>query len=116
MDIVHHALIGGTGFLALSTADQELAGMAFVAGSVFPDLDVVFMAFGKRFYPRYHQGPSHSLLLSPLYALIIISPVLMSPGFLWPVYIAALFGLWLHVILDFTNTFGITLFCSQYMA
>jgi membrane-bound metal-dependent hydrolase YbcI (DUF457 family) len=110
MDIIHHTLIGGTGFIALSAVDQGLAGMAFIAASVFPDLDVFFMIFGKRFYLRNHQGPSHSLLLSPVYALFIISPALISLGFLWPVYLAALLGLWLHILLDLTNTFGIALF------
>jgi hypothetical protein len=40
MDTVHHALIGGAGFLVAATHQQELAGAAFLAGSVFPDLDV----------------------------------------------------------------------------
>jgi hypothetical protein len=36
MDTVHHALIGGAGFLVAATHQQELAGAAFLAGSVFP--------------------------------------------------------------------------------
>jgi len=110
MDIVHHAFIGGAGFVALAANDQELAGMAFVAGSVFPDLDVVFMVLGKRFYLRNHQGPTHSLILAPLYALLIILPAILFIGFEWPVCVAALLGLWLHILLDLTNTYGITLF------
>ena len=62
MDIVHHAFIGGAGFVALGAQQQELAGLGFLAGSVFPDLDVVLMAGGKRFYLKHHQGPTHSLL------------------------------------------------------
>jgi len=110
MDIVHHALIGGAGLIALSANEHELAGMAFVVGSVFPDLDVALMALGKRFYLRNHQGPTHSFLLSPLYALLVVSPAIIYIGFEWLVYLAALAGLWLHVLLDLTNTFGITLF------
>lgn len=110
MDIVHHALIGGVGFVVLSTNDQELAGMAFVAGSVVPDLDVAFMIFGKRFYLRNHQGPTHSIFLSPILALLISLPVLIPIGFNWPVYLAALLGLWLHVLLDLANTYGIALY------
>ena len=111
MDIVHHTFIGGTGFLALAANDQELAGMAFVAGSVFPDLDVVFIAFGKRAYLRNHQGPTLSFLLAPVYALMFIAvPLCLPIGFEWPVFFAALLGLWLHSLLDLTNTFGITVF------
>lgn len=109
MGIAHHALIGGAGFVALAAQDHELAGMAFVAGSVFPDLDVAFMAMGKRFYLRNHQGPTHSFVMAPLYALLVSSPVIVFLGFDWPTHVAALLGLWLHVLLDFTNTFGITL-------
>jgi len=111
MDVVHHAFIGGTGFLALAAGEQELAGMAFVAGSVFPDLDVVFMAFGKRAYLKNHQGPTHSFLLAPVFAyLLIAAPLCYVLGFEWPVFFAALLGLWLHSLLDLTNTFGITVF------
>ncbi len=114
MDNVHHALIVGAGFAAASALDAPLAGAAFVAGSVFPDLDVLLMAFGKRFYLRHHQGISHSLPLSPLYALLIAAPLwsLESLGndSAVAIFIAALLGLWLHTTLDLLNTFRIALF------
>ena len=78
MDLVHHALIGGIGFISSMEQSSELVGMAFVAGSIFPDLDVVFMLFGKRFYLKQHQSITHSLFLSPLFAMLIIFPLLMS--------------------------------------
>ncbi len=84
--------------------------MAFLFGSVFPDLDVVFMAFGKRFYLRNHQGITHSLMLSPLYALLIASPLLTVAGFDWLILASALVGLWVHIGLDLSNTFRIGLF------
>ena len=71
MDIVHHSLIGGSGFLIASAVDQPLAGTAFVMGSVFPDLDVVFIILGKRFYLRNHQAITHLLFLAPVYSLVI---------------------------------------------
>ncbi len=110
MDIVHHSLIGGAGFLVAASQQQELCGMAFLFGSVFPDLDVVFMAFGKRFYLRNHQGITHSLILSPLYALLIASPLLTVAGFDWLILASALVGLWVHIGLDLSNTFRIGLF------
>jgi membrane-bound metal-dependent hydrolase YbcI (DUF457 family) len=111
MDIVHHTLIGGSGYLIASAFDQHLAGAAFLMGSVFPDLDVFFMIFGKRFYLRNHQGITHSLLLAPFYALLICLPLLYLPGVSWDwlLFGLALSGLVLHVSLDWFNTFKIAL-------
>jgi membrane-bound metal-dependent hydrolase YbcI (DUF457 family) len=114
MDIVHHTLIGGAGYLIAAEHGQELAGAAFLLGSVFPDLDVVLMAFGKRFYLRNHQAISHSLPLSPLYALMLASPLLALVGLNWAIVAGALLGLWVHVALDLTNTFRIALWSPFY--
>ena len=110
MDLVHHALIGGIGFISSMEQSSELVGMAFVAGSIFPDLDVVFMLFGKRFYLKQHQSITHSLFLSPLFAMLIISPLLIYFGFQWSFFLSAWFGLLIHIFLDYTNTYGISLF------
>lgn len=109
MDVVHHTLIGGAGFAVAAAHSQEIAGIAFIAGSVFPDLDVFFMLFGKRAYLKNHQGVTHSLLLSPLFALLVALPLffLFDPS---PAYaIAAMLGIWLHVALDLMNTFRIAI-------
>ena len=110
MDIVHHTLIGGVGFIAGIGGGNELAGAAFLAGSVLPDLDVFLMIFGKRFYLRNHQGPTHSLILSPIFASLIAVPLLYLSEFNFTIAAAALFGLWVHIFLDWINTFGISLF------
>jgi membrane-bound metal-dependent hydrolase YbcI (DUF457 family) len=113
MDIVHHMFIGCAGFVISTGTGHEVAGAAFVAGSVLPDLDVAFMAFGKRFYLQNHQGITHSLLAAPLYAAIIIClPLLwlLDLQWQWPVFFAALSGLCIHICLDLFNTFRIQLF------
>ncbi len=110
MDIVHHALIGVAGFQSTSDPMWLPHGAAFLFGSVFPDLDVAFMALGKRFYLKNHQALTHSLPLSPLYALLIISPLLLLEEFSWSLLLAALLGLWLHIALDWSNTFRIAPF------
>jgi len=112
MDIVHHTLIGGVGYLAATACDQQLAGAAFLAGSVLPDLDVFFMLFGKRFYLKNHQGITHSLILAPLYALLICGMVmfLFYTDWNWWLFGGALLGLCLHVFMDWFNTFRIALF------
>jgi membrane-bound metal-dependent hydrolase YbcI (DUF457 family) len=109
MDIVHHAFIGGVGFTALAAQGHDAAGLGFLAGSVFPDLDVAFMAFGKRGYLKTHQGPTHSLPLAPVYAAAIAALPALAVGFDWMLFLGALMGLIVHVTLDFANTFGIQL-------
>ncbi len=110
MDIVHHALIGVAGFVSASDVELLPLGAAFLFGSVFPDLDVAFMALGKRFYLKNHQALTHSLPLSPLYALLLASPLFLLDGFSWSLLFAALFGLWLHIALDWSNTFSLAPF------
>lgn len=107
MDIVHHAFIGGAGMLALGAAGHELAGLGFLAGSVFPDLDVAFMAAGKRFYLKRHQGPTHSLPFAPLYAAALAGLLAPWAGWQWSLFAGILAGLAVHVALDLSNTFGI---------
>ncbi len=110
MDIVHHALIGFAGFQSAANEDLLPPGVAFLFGSVFPDFDVAFMALGKRFYLKNHQALTHSLPLSPLYALLLASPLFLLEGFSWSLIVAALFGLWLHIALDWSNTFRLAPF------
>ena len=109
MDVVHHAAIGGIGLAALASRNQELAGIAFLSASVLPDLDVAFMAGGKRAYLKNHQGPTHSLLLSPVLAGLIAFPLVEFLAADVVVFVTALAGLWLHIALDLSNTFGIAL-------
>ena len=110
MDIVHHALIGVAGFQSAADAELLPYGAAFLFGSVFPDLDVAFLALGKRFYLKNHQALTHSLPLSPLYALLLASPLFVVEGFSVTLVVAALLGLWLHIALDWSNTFRIAPF------
>lgn len=110
MDIVHHACIGGIGMATLAAAGHEVAGAALLAGTVVPDLDVFFMLFGKRAYLKNHQGPSHSLVLAPVIALIIALPLFTIVENQLLVIAMSLLGVLLHIGLDWTNTFGIGLF------
>ncbi|HUW98454.1 MAG TPA: metal-dependent hydrolase [Acidiferrobacter sp.] len=110
MDVVHHMSIGGVGFVALAAQGQELAALGFLVGSVLPDLDVVFMAAGRRFYLKHHQGPTHSLLLAPFYAAALAALMAFQIGWIWVLFLGLLAGLVAHILLDVLNTFGIQLF------
>ena len=111
MDIIHHTLIGGAGYLIAADHGQELAGMAFLAASVLPDCDVFFMLIGKRFYLKHHQGISHSVLLSPVIALLICLPLLiiLDLNWNWLLFTCSWAGLLLHAGIDWLNTFGVAL-------
>jgi len=113
MDIVHHALIGGAGMIAAASADQELIGLAFLGGSVLPDLDALSIVVGKRFFLKNHQGITHSIFMAPLLAYILICwPISFLPVelALFPIFLAALAGCLIHIVFDWLNTYRIQLF------
>ena len=112
MDIIHHTLIGGAGLTIATELNQSIVGVAFIIGSIFPDLDVIFMIFGKRFYLRNHQGITHSLFLAPLFSILLCLPLfwLLDLEWDWLVYFGMLTGLVTHITLDWFNTFRIALF------
>jgi membrane-bound metal-dependent hydrolase YbcI (DUF457 family) len=113
MDIVHHAMIGAVGALFSAVAGEPVAGCAFLVGSVLPDLDMAFVALGKRRYLELHQGPTHSLFAAPLVAALAALGTLLIPGAgtlgggPGICFLAALGGVCLHATLDLCNTFGI---------
>lgn len=112
MDIVHHTLIGGAGLSIATELNQPIIGVAFIIGSIFPDLDVIFIFFGKRFYLRNHQGVTHSIILAPLFSALLCLPLLwlLNIEWNWAVYFGMLSGLLIHITLDWFNTFRIALF------
>jgi len=73
---------------------------------MFPDLDALFMVFGKHYYLRHHQSITHSIFLAPVYALIISSSFLFLPeiDWSWSMFREALMGLLLHITFDWFNT------------
>lgn len=76
MELLTHALLGGGAALAsrsprsrLSQRQRLLLG---AAAAVSPDIDFVAFAVDPlRYLADWHQGPTHSLLLLPLWALLI---------------------------------------------
>lgn len=112
MDIIHHTLIGGAGLSIATELNQPVVGVAFIIASIFPDLDVIFMIFGKRFYLRNHQGLTHSIFLAPVFAALLCLPLLwlLDLSWDWAVYFGMLAGLVVHITLDWFNTFRIAIF------
>lgn len=104
MDIITHALIGlaAAGPFAV---EQPVLAAGIVGGSVMPDLDVVARFFGKRAMLRAHQTVSHSLPV--LAAVSLVLGLLPVPGGAFAIGFFA--GAALHVLLDYSNTLGVTL-------
>ena len=110
MDILHHSAIGIVGLTLAVSIDETMVGIFFLLGSVIADLDALLVLVGRSFYLKNHQGFSHSLLLIPLYSLLIVGLLSFWVAFDWANMIALLLGWLIHIALDYSNTYGITLF------
>jgi len=120
MDPLTHALSGavlgmlnrdrnaGPSATAESARSDRGISLAVLAGSVFPDIDVVTLAGGPFMFFNYHRGPTHSIagivVLSALLALVF-SRFFPAIGrkrlFLW-----ALLGMAAHDALDLLTSYS----------
>jgi inner membrane protein len=88
------------------------ATLVAVTAANAPDLDFISALGGERAILEWHRGPTHSLLLAPLVALV---PLVL----LWPwlrgqtgarrAYLVSLAGVLSHDLLDWTNIYGLRL-------
>lgn len=112
MDIVTHALIGGV--VASSFAETApLSAAAFALGSALPDLDAFSRVLGRYAFMRAHQTWTHAL---PVLALLGFAGTAAN-GFAfhdhllydpwWPAALAL--GMIVHVLMDYSNTYGVAL-------
>ncbi len=104
MDVVTHAM---SGFVLASPfmTTQPAAASTFMLASVAPDLDVLSRLLGKRAFLKAHQTWSHALPLIALAGGALLLVTDLPPA----VPVALVAGMALHVLLDWTNTYGITL-------
>ena len=107
MDNITHSLVGL--MLARAGLDKTTphgTAMMVLAANA-PDIDAVFWFSGTQTYLAWHRSYPHALALAPLMALL---PMLLARvRFSWPSFLASLIGVFSHLLLDWTNSYGIPL-------
>ena len=108
MDIVTHGMMGVV-IAAPFAADYPEASIAFMLGSVAPDLDALSRIAGRRSFLKCHQTYTHALPVIVAIAAVayVISTLLGLPGLQLALGLAV--GMTFHSVLDYSNTYGITL-------
>lgn len=118
MDTVTHALLGATLACAAAPARSPLTLrqrlLAGGLGAAFPDVDFAAFAVDPlRFLGDWHQGPTHSLALLPLWAALIGGAFAFATHrravFSQAALLSAL-GLASHVAADAITAFGTAIF------
>ncbi|MGQ0544867.1 MAG: metal-dependent hydrolase [Betaproteobacteria bacterium] len=118
MDTLTHALSGA--LLARATAPKDAPPRSIprrVAAGFFaaaaPDLDFVIGFIGPVEYLLYHRGPTHSVVLLPLWALLlawILAKILREPRGWRALYGVCALALGAHIVGDLITSFGTIVF------
>ena len=83
-----------------------------VLASNAADVDIVAAAGGAATYLNHHRGVTHSVVLAPVLAWLVVLLVRVAgrgPIRWLPAYGIALAGVGMHLALDYTNVYGIRL-------
>ena len=114
MDTLTHALSGA--LLARATAPKDAPPRSLprrIAAGFFacasPDLDFVAGFFGPMTYLAQHRGVTHSILMLPLWALVVswlLAKLLREPGGWRALYGVTAMAIGLHIAGDFITGFG----------
>ncbi len=110
MILIDHLLIGTA--IGLSVSDDPVIIGITVLGSIMPDFDGILARPGTVKYLIQHRTVTHSLFLSPIYALIIaifFKIFFFNQAFI-DFWFFALMGILSHLLVDIFNSFGTMLF------
>ncbi|MGD9954343.1 MAG: metal-dependent hydrolase [Burkholderiales bacterium] len=118
MDTLTHALSGA--LLARASAPKGAPPRSIprrVAAGFFacaaPDLDFALAFVSPVFYLEQHRGPTHSLILLPLWALLLswlLAKILREPGGWKALYGVCALALGAHIAGDLITSFGTIIF------
>jgi len=109
MENLSHSLAGAVMSRAGLNRYSPHATLLMVLASNAPDLDAVTMLLGPTTYLDYHRGPTHSLLVAPLWALVPVAfvhwglrrrlPLLRS-------WLLCTLAVAVHIFMDFMTSYG----------
>jgi len=120
MDTLTHALSGA--LIARATTPRRPRqgdlplGWRMITGSIaatFPDIDFALRLVDTITYLNQHQGLSHSLLMMPVWALLLswLMVVVSRGRYRWSAFfVPALLGLSIHIAADLITSYGLMLF------
>lgn len=107
MENLTHTLVGlMMARCGLEKTGVRGAGMMMLAANI-PDIDGVSWLGGNTTYLTYHRGPTHTLILAPVMALLPI--LLVRAKITWRAWIASTSGVLSHLVVDWLTSFGIPL-------
>ncbi len=120
MDTLTHALSGALLVYVASSSIPKTDGLPLriqmttgFAAAVFPDLDFVLRAINTLTYLNWHQGPTHSLLMLPIWACLLaqLFSRITRKRYSWKAFfIPACLGMVIHIAGDFVTAYGTMLF------
>jgi inner membrane protein len=120
MDTLTHALSGALAARAVAPAvtrpgeltprDRMLCGFVSAA---FPDSDILLRLFGPLVYIDLHRGVTHSIILLPLWALLLawLLSRFLRCRYSWrAIYSTAALGIGIHIAGDVITAYGTMIF------
>jgi inner membrane protein len=111
MDNVTHTLTGLMLARSGIGGGKKGAAVMMMLAANAPDLDVVGGMRGALSYLEIHRGYAHSLACAPLVALapLLLARLVARARISIGAYVACLIGVLSHLLLDWTNVYGIRL-------
>lgn len=110
MDPLTHAVIGLS--IAKATGNDmsafDVATFSIVAGSVFPDIDILLQKWGDYAYLKNHRGVTHSVV-GLMLSSFLIAPIIgwiFKDGSIMNILLYVFLGGLSHVFFDLFNPYG----------
>jgi inner membrane protein len=90
---------------------EKGATVMMVLAANAPDVDVIGGFPGGLSYLEYHRGYTHALVFAPVVALIplLLARLVARARISWAAYLACVAGVLSHLLMDWTNVYGIRL-------
>jgi inner membrane protein len=113
MDTLAHGLTGALiGYAGYRQRGGRAAAWTAVAAGVFPDADFILAFVDGATYLRWHRGPTHSVILWPLWSLFVawVFWELTGRKHGRTLYGAALAAMGAHIFMDWITSYGTMLF------